>query len=235
MHRIKYLAIIPARGGSKRLPRKNVLNFNSKPLIAWTIDAALKCSNITEVVISTDDKEIAEVGMKYGAKVPFIRPAEISGDSATSVSVVLHVVDFYEKELNTNVENIILLQPTSPLRNAENIQNAIDLFESKKANSVVSVCKMEHSPIWCNVLPDDLSLENFIDEKYKNIRSQDLPIYFRLNGAIYIANTDVFKREKVFISSKKSFAYVMPNENSIDIDTELDFEIAEVMSKKIKG
>lgn len=235
MYKIKYLAIIPARGGSKRLPRKNVLNFSDKPLIAWTIDAALKCSNITEVVISTDDKEIAEVGMKYGAKVPFIRPAEISGDSATSVSVVLHVVDFYEKELNTNVENIILLQPTSPLRNAENIQNAIDLFESKKANSVVSVCKMEHSPIWCNVLPDDLSLENFIDEKYKNTRSQDLPSYFRLNGAIYIANTDMFKNEKVFISSKKSFAYVMPNENSIDIDTELDFEIAEVMSKKIKG
>lgn len=234
MHKIKYLAIIPARGGSKRLPRKNVLNFNNKPLITWTIDAALKCSNIIEVVISTDDKEIAEIGRVYGGKVPFMRPTEISGDTATSVSVVLHAIDYYEKELNTIVENIILLQPTSPLRNAENIKNAIDLFEGKKANSVVSVCKMEHSPIWSNVLPDDLSLENFIDEKYKNTRSQDLPSYFRLNGAIYIVNTDVFKNEKVFISSKKSFAFVMSNENSIDIDTELDFEIAEVISKKIK-
>ena len=128
MKTIKYLAIIPARGGSKRLPRKNILLLQNKPLIYWSIDAALKTQYINEVIVTTDDIEIAEISKKYGAKVPFIRPNELANDTADSVSVVLHVIEYYKSQ-SVKIENIILLQPTSPLRTSEDISLAIELFE----------------------------------------------------------------------------------------------------------
>ena len=138
MNIIKYLAIIPARGGSKRLPRKNVISLNQKPLIAWSIEASLASEHISETIVSTDDYEIIEISKKHGAKVPFIRPSELSTDQSDSLSVVIHAVDFYKKQ-GFDIENIILLQPTSPLRITEDINEAIQLFEIEDANSVISV------------------------------------------------------------------------------------------------
>jgi CMP-N-acetylneuraminic acid synthetase len=232
MKTIKYLAIIPARGGSKRLPRKNILLLQNKPLIYWSIDAALKTQYINEVIVTTDDIEIAEISKKYGAKVPFIRPNELANDTADSVSVVLHVIEYYKSQ-SVKIENIILLQPTSPLRTSEDISLAIELFEQKNADSIISVCPTEHSPLWCNTLPEDLSMDNFINPKYKNTRSQDLPIYYRLNGAIYIIKSNILEKEKSFNTSKNSYSYIMSNEKSIDIDTKLDFIIAEQIMNDI--
>jgi CMP-N-acetylneuraminic acid synthetase len=226
MNIIKYLAIIPARGGSKRLPRKNVLSLHQKPLIAWSIETSLASEYISETIVSTDDSEIIEISKKHGAKVPFVRPSELSTDQSDSLSVVIHAVDFYKKQ-GFNIENIILLQPTSPLRITEDINEAIQLFEKEDANSVISVCETEHSPLWCNVLPENCSMDNFLNPEYKNCRSQDLPTYYRINGAIYIIKTSILEKERSFFSSQKSFSYIMPQNRSIDIDSKLDFIIAE--------
>jgi CMP-N-acetylneuraminic acid synthetase len=225
----KFLGIIPARGGSKRLPGKNSLALANKPLIAWTIEAALKSNLINEVVVTTDNQEIADISIQYGAKVPFIRPEHLSNDTASTTDVVLHTIDFYKNELNQEFEYIILLQPTSPLRTENDIINSIRLLQEKNADAIVSVCPCEHSPLWSNTLPDNLSLKNFIKPEVKGIRSQDLPQFYRLNGAIYICKTERFISEKTFFISENIFAHVMDVQKSIDIDTRIDFELAKIL------
>lgn len=230
---LKYLAIIPARKGSKRLPNKNILKLGNKPLIAWTIEAALKSKYIDEVMVTTDSAEIAVFAKNYGAKVPFIRPNELATDKASSNDVVKHAVDFYKQKGQT-FENIILLQPTSPLRTTNNIDNAIKLQIEKNANSIISVCETDHSPLWSNTLNSDNSMEKFIKPEVKGKRSQDLETYYRLNGAVYIVKTSTFLKEKSFFSKKKSFAYKMDKKHSIDIDDEIDFKLAEIVIKLLK-
>ena len=147
----KILAIIPARGGSKRLPRKNILNLAGKPLIAWTIEAALGSKYIDDVIVSTDDNEISTVAKKYGAKVPFIRPDKFSSNHASSISVVLHAIEFFQKA-DERYDYVVLLQPTSPLRTVKNIDESIELLQQKKCDAIVSVCNVDHSPLWCNTM-----------------------------------------------------------------------------------
>jgi len=215
-----FLAIIPARGGSKRLPRKNVLELAGKPLITWTIEAALKSKYIDKVVVTSDDQEILGISEKQGADV-VKRPDELASDTATTIDVVNHVVENI-KEYNY----IVLLQPTSPLRNEKHIDEAITLLEAKSADAIVSVCEMEHSPLWSNVLPEDGSMEGFLIDEVKNKRSQDLESYFRLNGAIYICDASRLCDERSFILKKNIFAYRMDRKNSVDIDEKIDFEMA---------
>lgn len=222
------LFIIPARGGSKRLPRKNVLPLAGKPLITWTIEAALRCGIEGEICVSTDDEETAEIAVKAGASVPFIRPAELSSDQAGSAAVVKHAIDFYSHNGKTFI-NLILLQPTSPLRDAADIRGAFDFFRERNAKNVVSVCPMDHSPLWSNVLPDNLSLKGFIKKEVKGRRSQDLPVYYRLNGAIYICDIDRFRKTFSLINEDEAFAYIMSAEHSIDIDTLIDVRLAELI------
>ncbi|NCD13046.1 MAG: acylneuraminate cytidylyltransferase family protein [Epsilonproteobacteria bacterium] len=217
-----FLAIIPARGGSKRLPRKNVLEIGGKPLIAWSIDAAIKSSYIDKVIVTSDDAEILEIAQHYGADI-VKRPIELAKDTATTYDAIKHTVDNVEK-----YDYIILLQPTSPLRNEQHIDEAINLLHVKQADAIVSVCKMEHSPLWSNVLPEDGDMSFFIRDEIKNRRSQDLSDYYRLNGAIYICKTENFLDEKTFFIKKNIFAYKMKRKNSIDIDEEIDFEICKV-------
>jgi len=224
----KILAIIPARGGSKRLPRKNILPLNGKPLIAWTIEAALQSPYIDKVIVSTDDHQIGEVSEEYGVAVPFYRPAHLSSDTATSIDVVLHVVDKMS-EADEYYDIIMLLQPTSPLRQSGHINQACIEFVEKGADGIISVCETEHSPLWCNTLPENNSMTNFLPNEFQNKRSQDLPVYYRLNGAIYISSVDNLKNKKSFIAGNKIFAYVMKAENSIDIDNVIDFKMAEVL------
>jgi CMP-N-acetylneuraminic acid synthetase len=227
------MAIIPARGGSKRLPKKNIMPLCEKPLIGWTIEASIKSNCFDEVIVSSDDDNIIEIAKKYGASVPFIRPKELASDTATSYDVVKHAVEFYKNELNKEFDFIVILQPTSPLRTAAHIQEAIKQRTDMNADAIVSVCEVEHSPLWMNTLPDDKSMNKFIDDKIKNLRSQDLPKYYRLNGAIYIAKTDRFLQDRSVLFSNNIFAYIMNMEQSVDIDNKIDFALAEILMKSI--
>ena len=222
----KFLAIIPARGGSKRLPRKNVLDLAGKPLIAWTIDAALYCPFLDEIMVTTDDEEIAETARRYRANVPFLRPAELGSDTATSFDAVKHAIDYYKYYLSMEFDFVVLLQPTSPLRDSDDISKAINFLFDKNADAIVSVCEVEHSPLWVNTLPTDLNMTQFLKTETTSMRSQDLPKHYRLNGAIYICRTERLLFEKSFFISDNIFSYIMEKEASVDIDDQHDFKFA---------
>lgn len=220
-----FLAIVPARKGSKRLPNKNIKELNNKPLIAYTIEASLKCKYITKTVVSTDCENIKRISLNYGAEVPFLRPNELSLDETKSIDVITHVINNLEEQY----DYIILLQPTSPLRDYLEIEKAINLLNEKNADAIISVCETEHNPIWSNTLDHTKNMENFLDKKFINSRSQDLNKFYRLNGAIYICKTDILKKQNTLFIDKNIFAYEMPQEKSVDIDTKLDFIIAEAI------
>ncbi|WP_141053994.1 acylneuraminate cytidylyltransferase family protein [Aliarcobacter cryaerophilus] len=223
-----FLAIIPARGGSKRLPRKNILDLCGKPLIAWSIKAGLNSKYIDKVVVSSDDDEILNISLNFGAET-IKRPVELASDTATTFDAIKHTIDNFEK-----YDYIVLLQPTSPLRDAKHIDQAIELLETKKADAVVSVCEVDHSPLWSNTLPKDGNMSNFLKDEILNKRSQDLEKYYRLNGAIYICKTEKLFENKGFFLKDNIFAYKMDRESSVDIDEEMDFKIAEVLIKMSK-
>jgi len=221
------LGLIPARGGSKGLPRKNIKPLLGKPLIAYTIEQALASKHLDRVIVSTDSEEIAEVSRKYGAEVPFMRPKELATDEAKSINVVLHVIKWME-ENDKSYDLLMLLQPTSPLRTVEDIDKAIELLLEKEANAIISVCEVEQHSYWSNVLPPDGCMKNFIRPEVTNKNRQELPLFYRLNGAIYLVYWDYLKQEKTFFGDK-TFAYIMPRERSIDIDEEIDFILAELI------
>lgn len=215
-----FLAIIPARGGSKRLPRKNILDLCGKPLISWSIEAGLKSKYIDKVIVTSDDDEILSISKEYGAEI-IRRPDELSSDTATTFDAIKHTIDNMKR-----YDYIILLQATSPLRNEKHIDESIELLETKNADAVVSVCEMDHSPLWSNTLPQDGNMNNFLRDEILNKRSQDIEKYFKLNGAIYICKTEKLLLEKSFFLKDNIFAYKMHRLNSIDIDEKVDFEIA---------
>lgn len=225
MHALN-VAVIPARGGSQRLPNKNSKRFCGKPLIMWTIEAALACHLYDLVLVSTDSDEIAHIAHAGGASVPFKRPAELATDTATTNEVIRHAINWIEENVGA-VSRVTLLQPTSPLRTAQDIIRAMDLYEAKQASAVVSVSRTAHPIQFCNTLPADLTMEGFI-KTADNKRTQELPEHWYLNGAIYI-----FDRRYVGclseIYGKNTYAYIMERERAIDIDDELDFIIAEAI------
>ncbi|MGR5336249.1 cytidylyltransferase domain-containing protein [Vibrio gigantis] len=223
----KVLAIIPARGGSKRLPRKNVLPLAGKPLIGWSIDAAKNSKYIDQIFVSTDDKEIADVSSLFGIDVPELRPDHLASDTATTESVLTYTLE----KFGSDVDIIVLLQPTSPLRTAQHIDEALDLFIKKQAFSVVSVTPCEHPPLWANTLPEDGTMGDFIRPEALK-RSQDCGAFFRFNGAIYIFDVRKFMEYGEIRYTEESFAYVMENRVSFDIDQQLDFELAEFFINK---
>jgi len=218
-----FLAIIPARGGSKRLPRKNILDLNGKPLIAYSIEAGLKNKYIDKVIVSSNDDEILNISKKFGSNT-IKRPDELASDTATTFDAIKYTIN------NTdNYDYIVLLQPTSPLRNEKHIDEAIELLNDKSADVIVSVCEMEHSPLWSNTLDKSLSMNNFLRDEVLNLRSQDLEKYYRLNGAIYICKTERLLKEKTFFIKNNIYAYIMSRKDSVDIDDEIDFKLAEIL------
>jgi CMP-N,N'-diacetyllegionaminic acid synthase len=221
-----FLVIIPARGGSKRLPRKNVLELSGKPLIVWSIEAGLKSKYIDKVVVTSDDDEILSISKEYGAEI-IKRPDYLANDTAKTFDAIKHTIENMQK-----YDYIVLLQPTSPLRNEFHIDEAIELLELKKADAVVSVCEMEHSPLWSNTLPKDDNMNSFLKDEVLNKRSQDLETYYRLNGAIYICKTEKLLSEESFFLKDNIFAYKMDRLNSIDIDEEIDFLIAKIIKER---
>ncbi|MBN1035234.1 acylneuraminate cytidylyltransferase family protein [Clostridium botulinum] len=223
------LAIVPARGGSKGLPGKNILNLNGKPLIAHTILASKNSKFVTRVVVSTDDKEIAKISKKYGAEVPYLRPSSLAKDKSLTIDSVFHMLDYLEKYECYFPEYVLLLQCTSPLRNEQHIDEAIEKLVKSNFHGIISICESEVNPYWTNILKNE-NLQYFLEEGKNITRRQDLPNIYRYNGAIYLAKTEVLKRERTF-EVENLTGYVMDRESSIDIDTEIDFKIAEIIMK----
>ena len=220
------LAIIPARSGSKGLKDKNIKELGGMPLLAHSVQAALQSGEFSHVMVSTDSAEYARIAEKSGAEVPFMREAHSASDAASSWDVVREVLKKYQ-QMGITFDTVTLLQPTSPLRTAQDIQKAYSSFREKNATSVVAVCEMEHSPLWSNTLPENLSMDGFLSSA-TNRQRQQLSTYYRINGSIYIVDVEHFLAGKD-IYGPGSFAYVMPAERSIDIDTALDFLIAETV------
>jgi len=217
-----FLAIIPARGGSKRLPRKNVLELKGKPLIAWSIEAGLDSKYIDDVIVSSDDDEILNIAKKYNATT-IKRPNYLASDTATTFDAIEHTI----KNIN-KYDYIVLLQATSPLRDKKHIDEAIELLAKKGADAIVSVCEMDHSPLWSNTLDESLSMNGFLRDEVLNKRSQDLEKYYRLNGAIYICQLDKLLEEKSFFLKENIFAFKMDRKSSVDVDEEIDFKMVEL-------
>lgn len=227
---MKNLAIIPARSGSKGLKDKNIKLLNGKPLIAYTIEAAIKSNLFDEIMVSTDSEEYSRIACESGANVPFLRRAELSTDTASSWDVVKDVVKRY-KGMGKKFDTIALLQPTSPLRTSEDIIAGYNMMNEKNANSVVAVCEVDHSPLWSNVLPKDFSLVNFINQEIIKTPRQNLPTFYRINGALYIVKVEYLMNNNN-IYADKSYAMIISKEHSIDIDNDYDFMVAEVLIKK---
>ncbi len=224
------LAIIPARGGSKGVPRKNVRELNGRPLIGYTIEAAKKSNRVSRVVVTTEDIEIATVSREYKAEVPYLRPDELSQDNSPTMECVLHMLNYLEKTEGYVSDYVLLLQCTSPLRNHSHINEAIDKLLNSDYDSIVSVCEAEVNPYWANIFEGD-KLKYFIEEGRKITRRQELPNVYRMNGAIYLIKTEVLKKQKTF-EPEEVMGYIMDSYSSVDIDTEMDFKIAEAIIKE---
>lgn len=222
-HRI--IAIIPARSGSKGLPDKNIRILNGKPLIAYSIVAAQESGIFDEIFLSTDSQEYANMAIQYGAKVPFLRSDKLATDTASTWDCVKEALEQYET-IGKKFDIFVLLQPTSPLRTPQDIVAAVEKVMLKNADAVVSVSEADHSPLWYNTLPESKSLNGFLRPEIFTKTRQELPTYYRINGAVYVVKTEYFARSQN-IYDCNSFAYIMPRENSVDIDTLLDFSIAE--------
>ncbi|MBE0514844.1 acylneuraminate cytidylyltransferase family protein [Sulfurimonas sp.] len=221
------IAIVPARGGSKGLPGKNIKNLLGKPMIVYTIEEALKSKYITEVIISTDCKEIEEVAISYGAKSPFLRPEYLASDNAKAIDNYIYTIDRLNSEFNYNIEDFVVLQPTSPLRTIEDIDGAIELFRQKDAQSVIGYTE-EHHPIeWHKYITEDGKFEKIFEEKLLN--RQEIKKSYYPNGAVFVFDYELIKQGKYY--SDNSYAYIMPRFRSVDVDTMEDFKYIEFLMR----
>ena len=218
-------ALIPARGGSKGIPRKNIKLIAGKPLIVWTIEAALRSSMLSAVVVSTDDPEIADVARRAGAQVPFMRPPELAQDQTPGLDPVLHALDQLPQ-----YDSVLLLQPTSPMRTTQDIDGCLNFVSVNEFPSVVSVTEADTHPYWAYRLNSDKTMVRFVDAA-PVARRQDLPSAFALNGAMYFARANWLRRSGGLVGAE-TVAYVMSKENSVDLDTPLDWKFAELLLKE---
>jgi CMP-N-acetylneuraminic acid synthetase len=218
------LVLIPAKGGSTRLPRKNIRLLGGRPLIAWAIESARNSAVSSRIVVSTDDEEIAAVARDCGAEVPFLRPGELSRDPAGVVDVALHALDWHERH-GQSFRILIILLPTCPFRSADDIRGALALFRSAKAQFLMSVSKFDHTPFAAMRL-DNASLLTPFFEQYAGRKSQELPTAYRPNGAIHVLDVEAFRRTRSYFS-QPLVGFEMPWERSIDIDNASDLRLAE--------
>lgn len=226
---MKFISVIPARGGSKRLKRKNIKMLAGKPLIAYTIIESLKSERFDRIIVSTEDSEIAHISENYGAEI-IKRPDNLSRDDTPTIDVIFHVIEQLKVDMDESL-TIVLLQPTSPLRIAEDINKCIDLFLNNKCESLVSVCKVSHPINWFFRIDGDY-LKPLLDRNILKKDNQDFNSFYQLNGAIYIIELKTLQKYKSFIC-KYTIPYIMPIERSVDIDTEKDFLLAKLLIKKL--
>lgn len=219
------LAIIPARGGSKGIPRKNIRMLAGKPLIAWTIEEAKKSKYIDRLILSSEDDEIIKVAKEWGCEVPFVRPAELAQDDTAGIEPVLHALN----TLKEKYDYVVLLQPTSPLRSVDDIDGCIETCVSSSAPSCVSVTEVNQHPYLMYKIDKTGSLEPFRDQKNEIHRRQDLPLVYILNGAVYVAESHFLCKNRSFLKPLTK-AFVMTRERSLDIDNELDLRFFEILA-----
>lgn len=228
------LILIPARSGSKGIPGKNIRPLHGKPLIAWTVEAA-QCDNCftCRTIVSTDDPEIASIAQMWGAEIPFLRPQHLAQDLTPSMDVVLHAIEWLDTHEHYQPDLVMYLQPTSPLRTAQDIQAAIELLIAKNADSVVSVSPVQKHPYWMKQMDAEGRMKDFIVQSHFVTNRQELPTVYTLNGAIYVARRDTLLQHKTWYVTD-TYAYVMPPERSLDIDSAWDWWLIEsVMAKRL--
>ena len=230
----KILGIIPARGGSKSIPNKNIVDLNGNPLIYYTLIEALKAKNsgfIDELIVSTDSTMIKEICERYGVNVPFLRPRNISGDRAKSIDLVLHAIEFYS-EKKIFFDTILLLQPTSPFRTFKDLKASIKIYESKNADSLIS-CYSEdyvHPEV---MYENEQGYGNPLSQSHNHgHRKQDVKDVYVRNGAIYISDINYLQNNQKLISDKPAL-YVMPKERSVNIDSRFDLELARCLTRRL--
>lgn len=228
---MRILGIITARGGSKVLPRKNIRLLAGKPLIYYTIKEAGKSKHLTKTIVDTDDEEIAKIARSFGAKVPFLRPKELATDEATTLSVVQHAIRELEKK-GEHYDYIMILQPTSPLRLVEDIDGAIEKALNVGADSLISVVRVyDFHPLRIKKMDERGFLSPYFEPEPEGLRRQDLPPVYKRNGAIYLVKKELVM-EKNTLYGDKLYGYEMSEERSVDIHSEIDFLLAELLIKK---
>lgn len=227
----RVLAVIPARSGSKGLPHKNIKCLAGKPMLAYTIEAAKESQVFDEIYVSTDSQEYADISKKYGGRVPFLRSYELSTDTANTWDVVREVLGKYET-LNQFFDIVVVLQPTSPLRKAQDIIEGLNKMKETNGDLVISVCEPDHSPLWMNRLVEGGRMDLFFNKESGKTR-QELPKYYRINGAFYGIKVKYLKRTKDIFDTNV-FASIMTKERSIDVDDEIDFRFVEFLLEKYK-
>jgi len=224
------VGLITARGGSKGVPRKNIQILAGKPLIAWTIEAAIQSQELDRVIVSTDDKEIASIARRFGAEVPFLRPYELALDASSHVDVILHAIDWLAKHEQYTTEYITLLQPTSPFRIAEDIDGAIKFAREKNAKAVIGMMEAPSHPVCLRGMNEEgLLLELDPEQEESTLRRQVLTKVYAFNGALYVLEVDSFKESKTFRPYQETYGYKMPPERSWEIDTEWEFLVASLL------
>lgn len=222
------IAIVPARCGSKGLPGKNIKNLLGKPMIAYTIEEALKSKYITDVIVSTDCPEIEAVAIKYGATSHFLRPEELASDNSRAIDNYIYTIERLNSQYGYKIKDFVVLQPTSPLRNTDDIDGAISMFKKEKADSVISYVEEEHPIRWHKYIGSDGKFENIFQDTIRN-RQEERKSYYP-NGAVFVFSVNLIMKEKYY--GDNSFAYVMPKVRSVDVDYLDDFEYAEYLIGK---
>jgi CMP-N,N'-diacetyllegionaminic acid synthase len=217
------LAVIPARGGSKGVPRKNIRMLGDKPLLAWTIEEAKKSAYIDRLILSSEDEEIIEVAKRYGCDVPFVRPAELAKDDTPGIDVILHAI-----EQVSGYDYVVVLQPTSPFRMVKDIDGCIQHCIINKANFCVSVAEAGENPYWMFSMENGQTLQPILENVDKYYQRQSLPTVYKLNGAVYVADIVHLKKHRSFFT-EETIGYIMPGERSMDIDTLEDYLYAQFL------
>lgn len=226
-----FLAIIPAREGSKGLPKKNIKELYGKPLIAWSIGVGLKSKYIDEVMVTTDGEDIANISKEFGANVPFLRPENLASDTATTFEAIKHTIDYYKNNLNKEFDYIVLLEPTSPLRDENDINKAVEMLLSSDADSIVGICKTEdQNPAFLVLKNEKNFISGYENKDMKVLRRQDIKDVYFFEGSIYISKTEVFLEKETFYHTN-TIAYEVPKYKSLEIDDIYDFIMVEAIMK----
>ena len=228
------LGLITARGGSKGVPGKNIKVIADKPMITWTIEAAIKSTSLSRVIVSTDDKDIAQISLQSKAEVPFMRPNILAEDDSPHIDTVIHAVEWMVTNENYNADYIMLLQPTSPMRTARDIDDAISIALEKDLGCVISVCESKSHPNFTWSISEDGSLTNFLSKPKEYLRRQTLKPAYAQNGAIFLIRQDILLKEKTLYASTV-FPYIMPQERSLEVDDSWDMYLADLIMRNMKS
>ena len=225
------LIYIPARSGSKSIIDKNIVDVCGKPLIAYSIEVGKKSKYVDRIIVSTDSEKYADIAKEYGAESPFLRPDELASDNAVEIDVIIHLMKWLEEHEGKKYDIVVKLEPTSALRLAEDVDKAIEKLIEKDSDSVVSVSESLTHPYWMNTLPDNHSMKDFIRPDALRKNRQELPVFYQLDGVVYVATWDAIREYKTWLAGN-CFATITPEERAIDVDGPIQLEIVRILIGK---